>query len=62
LSDDNVISADKMMNKAKGPVWHKKQKEQGIIPEGLRGIDKEATWYKSNADGWVYGHGTFAIT
>jgi hypothetical protein len=26
LSDDNVISADKMMNKAKGPVWHKKQK------------------------------------
>jgi len=50
------------MNKAKGPVWHKKQKEQGIIPEGLRGIDKEATWYKSNADGWVYGHGTFAIT
>jgi hypothetical protein len=51
-----------MMNKAKGPVWHKKQKEQGIIPEGLRGIDKEATWCKSNADGWVYGHGTFTIT
>jgi len=23
-----------MMNKAKGPVWHKKQKEQGIIPKG----------------------------
>ena len=44
-----------MMNKAKGPVWHKKQKEKGIIPNGLRGIDKEATWCKSNADGWVYG-------
>ncbi len=27
-----------MMNKAKEPVWHKKQKDQGIIPEGLRGI------------------------
>jgi hypothetical protein len=50
-----------MMNKAKGPVWHKKQKDQGIIPEGLTGIDKEATWGKSNADGWVYGHGTFSI-
>jgi hypothetical protein len=57
-----VVSADKMMNKAKGPVWHKKQKEQGIIPKGLRGIDKQATWCKSNADGWVYGHGSFSLT
>jgi len=28
LSGDRVISADKMMNKAKGPVWHKKQKDK----------------------------------
>jgi hypothetical protein len=56
-----VISADKMMNKAKGPVWHAKQKKQGIIPKGLRGIDKEATWGKSHADGWVYGHGSFSM-
>jgi hypothetical protein len=62
LSGDKVISADKMMNKAKGPVWHKKQKEKGIIPKGLRGIDRQATWGKSNADGWVYGHGTFTVT
>lgn len=48
-----------MMVKAKGPVWHQKQKQQNIVPEGLRGLDKEATWSKSNADGWVYGHGTF---
>ena len=51
-----------MMNKAKGPVWHKKQKDKGIIPKGLHGIDKEATWCKSNADGWVYGHGSFSLT
>ena len=51
-----------MMNKAKGPVWHKKQKDQGIIPKGLRGIDKEATWCKSKAAGWVYGHGSFSMT
>jgi hypothetical protein len=51
-----------MMNKAKGPVWHKKQKEKGLIPKGLRGIDKDATWGKSNADGWVYGHGSFPLT
>lgn len=50
-----------MMVKALGPVWHKKQKEEGIIPKGLRGLDKEATWGKSKTDGWVYGHGTFSI-
>ena len=49
------------MVKAKGPVWHQKQKKQGIVPERLHGLDKEATWGKSNADGWVYGHGTFSM-
>jgi hypothetical protein len=47
----NVVSGDKMMNKALGPVWHTKQKVQGIIPAGLRGLDKEATWSKSYSDG-----------
>ncbi len=56
-----VVSGDKMMNKAWGPVWHTKQKAQGIIPEGLRGVDKEATWGKSHSDGWVYGHGAFCL-
>lgn len=51
-----------MMNKAKGPVWHAKQKNQGIVPKGLRGLDKDATWCKSHSDGWVYGHGTFSLT
>jgi len=49
------------MNEAKGPVWHKKQKDQGIVPNKLRGLDKEATWCKSHADGWVYGHGSFSL-
>ena len=51
-----------MMTKAKGPVWHKKQKSQGIIPKGLTGLDKEARWGMSRYDGWVYGHGTFCFT
>ena len=51
-----------MMIQALGPVWHKKQKEKGVIPKGLRGLDKEATWSTSKADGWVYGHGSFSIT
>ena len=57
-----TVSADKMMVKARGPVWHQKQKKQGIIPHGLHGLDREATWSYSHADGWVYGHGTFCIT
>ena len=51
-----------MMNRAKGPLWHQKQKRKGIIPKGLTGIDRQATWGKSKADGWVYGHGSFTLT
>lgn len=51
-----------MMVKAKGPVWHRKQQKQGVIPDGLRALDTEATWSYSNADGWVYGHGSFCVT
>jgi hypothetical protein len=57
-----MVSADKMMNAARGPVWHQKQKKQGIIPEGLRNLDREATWSYSLTDGWIYGHGTFCLT
>ena len=49
------------MNKAWGPVWPIKPRERGIIPEGLRGLDQEATWGKSPSDGWVYGHGSFCL-
>lgn len=50
-----------MMIRARGPVWHQKQKKQGIIPEGLRNLDREATWSYSKADGWIYGHGSFSL-
>jgi hypothetical protein len=51
-----------MMNAARGPVWHQKQKKLGLIPKGLRNLDQEATWSYSLADGWIYGHGTFCLT
>jgi hypothetical protein len=60
-TSSNVVSGDKMMNKACGPVWHPKQKAHGIIPEGVHGLDQEATWGKSYSDGWVYGHGSFCL-
>lgn len=58
---DSVVSADKMMVRARGPVWHRKHQAQGIIPPGLTGLDMEATWSYSKSDGWVYGHGTFCL-
>jgi hypothetical protein len=36
-------------------------KSKGSIPEGLTGLDTEATWSYSKSDGWVYGHGTFCM-
>lgn len=50
-----------MMNRARGPVWHPKQKNAGIVPKKLRNLDREATWSFSYADGWVYGHGSFCV-
>jgi hypothetical protein len=56
-----VVSGDKMMHQALGPVGHAKQKAQGLVPKGWRGLDKEATWGKSYSDGWVYGPGSFCV-
>jgi hypothetical protein len=39
-----------------GPIWHKKDKEAGKVPEGLRGLDREADWIQSSYHGWVYGY------
>lgn len=58
---DEVVSADKMMVHARGPVWYRKQQAQGIIPKGLHGVDTDGTWSYSRSDGWVYGHGTFCL-
>lgn len=49
------------MTPARGGVWHKKDKANGIVPDGLTGLDKQATWSYSLADGWIYGHGSFAL-
>ena len=48
----------KSLFKARGPVWHKKDRAKNHIPKGLRNVDKTASWSKSAYHGWVYGdHG-----
>ena len=50
------IYAFKSLFNARGPVWHQKHRRQGHIPDGLRGLDTDATWCKSSYHGWVYGY------
>ena len=51
--DGKAASIDSTMMRAKGGVWHKKDREQGIVPHST--IDTEAHWSKSGYHGWWYG-------
>ena len=44
---------DSTVLRAKGGVWHKKDREKGEVPHTA--IDTDAHWTKSGWHGWVYG-------
>jgi hypothetical protein len=48
-----AAALDSTLLRAKGGVWHKKDREQGVVPHSS--IDTEAHWGKSGWHGWVYG-------
>jgi hypothetical protein len=48
-----AVAADSTVLRAKGGVWHKKDREKGEVPH--TSIDTEANWTKSGWHGWVYG-------
>jgi hypothetical protein len=48
-----AVALDSTPLRAKGGVWHKKDKEVGKVPH--TSIDTEAAWTKSGWHGWVYG-------
>ncbi len=56
VTDPNTAASDGSAFATPGPVWHKKDKEAGIVPEGLHGLDQEADWIQSTYHGWVYGY------
>lgn len=56
VTDPSTAAADGSAFATPGPVWHKKDKEAGVVPDGLRGLDKEADWIQSSYHGWVYGY------
>lgn len=50
------LSLDNRMFEAAGAIWHAKDMRKGMIPEGLRNVDKTAGWGVSKYRGWVFGH------
>jgi hypothetical protein len=48
-----AAAVDSTVLRAKGGVWHKKDREAGVVPH--TSIDTEAGWTKSGWHGWVYG-------
>jgi hypothetical protein len=56
VTDGSMAASDGSALAAAGPVWHKKDKKAGRIPDGLHGLDVDADWIQSTYHGWVYGY------
>jgi hypothetical protein len=48
-----AAAVDSTVLRARGGVWHKQDREAGVVPH--TSIDTEAHWTKSGWHGWVYG-------
>ena len=51
--EGKAVAVDSTILRARGGVWHKKDREAGKVPH--TSIDTEAHWTKSGWHGWVYG-------
>jgi hypothetical protein len=49
-------SEDASLFKAQGPLWHVKYRHKGIIPDGLRNVDRESQWGYSPTRGFIQGY------
>lgn len=55
-----AAAIDSTVLRAHGGVWHKKDREAGVVPHTA--IDTEAHWTKSGWHGWVYGWKLHLVT
>jgi hypothetical protein len=53
LTCGRAAAIDSTVLRACGGVWHKKDREAGLVPH--TSIDTQAAWTKSGWHGWVYG-------
>ena len=56
VADPKVVAVDKSLVAARGPLWHKRDRQRNRIPKGLRGVDRDSTWGYSQHHGWVQGY------
>lgn len=56
VADAKAVAVDKSLMAALGPLWHKRDRQAGRIPNGLHGVDQDGTWGYSQHDGWVQGY------
>jgi hypothetical protein len=54
--EPQASAIDGRMYQAQGPRWHKRDRELGRVPAGLRNVDTESAWSKSGYRGWVQGY------
>lgn len=55
-----AAAIDSTVLRARGGVWHQKDRERGVVPH--TSIDTEAHWTKSGWHGWVYGWKLHLVT
>ncbi len=55
-ADPTCVAVDKSLLTARGPVWHKRDRQAGHIPKGLHGVDADSTWGYSDYHKWVQGY------
>jgi hypothetical protein len=53
LAAARAAASDSTVLRARGGVWHKKDRAAGVVPHSA--FDTEASWTKSWWHGWVYG-------
>jgi hypothetical protein len=51
-----VSAIDGRMYQARGPKWHQRDRQQDLVPAGLRNVDTESKWSRSGYRGWVQGY------
>ncbi len=59
-SAGRAAAIDSTTLRARGGVWHKRDREAGIVPHSS--IDTEAHWTRSGWHGWVYGWKLHLVT
>jgi hypothetical protein len=55
-AQSQVGAIDGRMYEAVGPLWHKKDRNNDLVPVGLCNVDIQSKWSKSGYRGWVQGY------